>query len=288
MSDVIADAVKLAKPSRLRGIGGNVSLAIGAGILVLLFAVVVLAPVLYPGDPLNMVAPALMRPGESARYILGTDDLGRDLAAETMHGASVSLLVGTGATAIGLLIGIVVGGVGGYFGGYLDQFFARITELFQTIPSFLLVLALVGILGPSVPVIIFAIATTSWVSVARIARAEFRTLRERDFVLAARTLGYSPLRIVFVEILPNAIAPISANVSIMVAGAILTESGLSFVGLGDPNAVSWGSMIGEGRDYLRSDWYLVGIPAAAIAFTVLGFNLVGDGLNRALNPSLRS
>ncbi|QAY96619.1 ABC transporter permease [Methylovirgula ligni] len=287
MSDVIAAGTKSAKPALLRSIGRNGSLVAGAGILAVLLTAVILAPVLYPGDPLNMVAPALMRPGESARYIFGTDDLGRDLAAEVVHGASASLLVGIGATTIGLLIGIVGGGAGGYFGGYLDQFLSRITELFQTIPSFLFVLALVGIFSPSISVIIFAIATTSWVSVARIARAEFRTLRERDFVLAARTLGYSSSRIVFVEILPNAIAPISANVSIMVAGAILTESGLSFLGMGDPNVVSWGSMIGEGRDYLRSDWYLVAIPASAIAFTVIGFNLIGDGLNRALNPRSR-
>lgn len=261
----------------------NKSLIAGAALLSVLALVIILAPVLYPGDPQSMVAPALIRPGENARYILGTDDLGRDLAAELMHGASVSVLIAVGAVSVGVLVGTIIGALGGYFGGLVDDFLTRLTELFQTIPSFLFVMVLVCVFEPSIVVIIAAIAAMSWVSVARITRAQYRTLRQRDYVLAARTLGYSDARIIVIEILPNAMTPIVANVSLMIASAILLESALSFIGLGDPNVVSWGGMIASGRDYMRSDWYLIAIPGAAIAATVFAFNLIGDGLNQVLN-----
>ncbi|MBY0558575.1 ABC transporter permease [Hyphomicrobium sp.] len=266
----------------------NNSLVSGATLLSVLAAVIIVAPFLYPGDPQSMVAPALIRPGEDARYILGTDGLGHDLTAELMHGAGISVMIGIGSVTVGVFVGTIIGAIGGYFGGLVDDLLTRLTELFQTVPTFLLVMALVCVFEPSLVVIIAAIAATSWVSVARITRAQFRTLRQRDYVLAARTLGYSDARIIVVEILPNAIAPIVANISLMIASAILLESALSFIGLGDPNVVSWGSMIAEGRDYMRSDWYLIAIPGAAIAATVFAFNLVGDGLNHVLNARASS
>jgi peptide/nickel transport system permease protein len=258
--------------------------------LVLLAAFVVLAlaaPHLFPGDPLDMVGAPFEWPGTDSLYRLGTDSLGRDVAAGIAHGTRVSLLIGASAAAIGLLIGTLVGALGGFFGGVLDDLLVRITELFQTVPSFLLVIVIVAIGNPSVTVIALAIGIASWPTVARIVRAEFRTLRQADFVLAARSQGFSDARIIFGEILPNALPPVIVTASVMVASAILIESSLSFLGMGDPNVVSWGGMIGAGRDSLRTAWYLTALPGAAIVLAVLALNLLGDGLNDALNPRLR-
>jgi len=258
--------------------------------LVLLAAFIVLAlaaPHLFPGDPLDMVAAPFEWPGSDPQYWLGTDSLGRDVAAGIAHGTRVSLLIGASAAGIGLLIGTLVGAVGGFFGGLVDNVLVRVTELFQTIPSFLLVIVIVAIGRPSVEVIALAIGVASWPTVARIVRAEFRTLREADFVLAARTQGFGNARIIFGEILPNALPPVIVTASVMVASAILIESSLSFLGMGDPNVVSWGAMIGAGRDSLRTAWYLTAVPGTAIVVAVLALNLLGDGLNDALNPRLR-
>lgn len=258
--------------------------------MILLAAFVVLAlsaPHFFPGDPLDMAAAPFEWPGADALYPLGTDSLGRDVAAGVAHGTRVSLLIGASAAAIGLLIGTLVGAIGGYFGGVLDDVLVRITEIFQTVPSFLLVIVIVAIGRPSVTIIALAIGIASWPTVARIVRAEFRTLRQADFVLAARSQGFSNARIIFGEILPNALPPVIVTASVMVASAILIESSLSFLGMGDPNVVTWGGMIGAGRDALRTAWYLTAIPGAAIVLAVLALNLLGDGLNDALNPRLR-
>ena len=206
------------------------------------------------------------------------------MAAGLIHGARVSLLVGLSAAAVGLVIGILVGAAAGYVGGWLDTILVRLTELVQTIPSFLLVIVIVAIGAPTIRTIALAIGLASWPLVARLVRAQFRALRNADFVTAARSLGYSPARIVFGEILPNALPPVIVATSVLVANAILTEAGLSFLGMGDPNLVSWGSMIGDGRALLRTEWFVSAIPGAAIALTVLALNLAGDGLNDALNP----
>ncbi|MDR2111937.1 MAG: ABC transporter permease [Candidatus Accumulibacter sp.] len=260
----------------------------GASLLLLMLLMACAASLFYPGDPLDMVAQPLLRPGQDAHFPLGTDSLGRDVAAGLVHGSRVSLLIGFSAVSISLVIGTLIGTLAGYFGGRLDDLLVHVTELFQTMPTFLFVIVLVTIGQPSVPLISLSIGIASWPTIARLARAEFRSLRESDFVMAARSLGYSSTRIIFHEILPNALPPIIVTTSVMVATAILNESALSFLGLGDPNRVSWGSMIGAGREMLRTAWYLTAFPGAMIVAAVLSLNLVGDALNDALNPRLRN
>jgi peptide/nickel transport system permease protein len=267
----------LRRPPAVLGLIG-LALVIGAALL---------APWLFPGDPLDMAAQPRMWPGEDPEFPLGTDMLGRDVLAGLVHGARVSLLVGFTAALAALLIGISVGAVAGYAGGPLDDVLMRLTEVFQTIPNFLLIIVLVVVLQPSLSTIIIAIAAVSWPSLARLVRAEVMALRRRDFVQSCVTIGMGHGRIVLTQILPNCLAPILVTGSIMVATAILIETGLSFLGLGDPNVVSWGSMIGAGRAGLRTAWYLCAIPGLAIIATVLSINLVAEGLNDALNPRLR-
>jgi peptide/nickel transport system permease protein len=242
------------------------------------------APLIYPGDPLDMVDAPLLWPGENWAHPLGTDQLGRDVAAGIVHGARVSLLVGFFAALIGLVIGTAIGATAGYFGGVTDNVLVRITELFQTIPTVLLVIVILAIGDPSVPLIVFAIGIASWPMIARLARAQFMTLREADFVMAARGLGYGTSRIILCEILPNALPTLVVATSVLVANGILAEAGLSFLNLGDPNQVSWGSLIGNGRSMLRSEWYLSALPGLAIVLTVLSVNIIGDRLTDILNP----
>jgi peptide/nickel transport system permease protein len=259
----------------------------GMAALIFLVAVTTLslaAPLLYPEDPLSMVARPFLWPGQNAEFPLGTDSLGRDVAAGLVWGGRVSLLVGFAATALGVAFGLIVGATAGYFSGRIDDALVRLIEIFQTLPSFVFLVVLVAIAQPSVRTVIFAIAVVTWPTVARLVRAEFRSLREKDYVMAARGLGYSPMRIIAREILPNALPPIIVTSSVLVASAILMESALSFLGLGDPNLVSWGSMIGAGRELLRTAWYLTAIPGLAIVFALLALNLIGDALNDALNP----
>lgn len=265
----------------------NPAAVLGALILLGMTALALLAPWLFPGDPLDMVAQPLLWPGQDAAYPLGSDSLGRDVLAGIAHGARVSLAVGVVAAVLSLAIGIAVGATAGYLGGVVDDVLVRLTELVQTVPTFLLVIVVVAIGRPSVGVIVLAIGLASWPVIARLVRAEFRTLREAEFVLAARSQGFSHLRIMVQEMLPNALPPVIVTTSVLVASAILIESALSFLGMGDPNAVSWGSMIGEGRELLRTAWYLTALPGAAIVLTVLALNLLGDGLNDAFNPRLR-
>jgi len=236
-------------------------------------------PLFYPGDPLDTVAPALIAPGMDSAHLLGTDSIGRDMGAGLAHGAGVSLTVGFASALLGLLIGTLLGGIAGYAGGWADRGVTHVTELFQVFPTFLLVLALVGMGGAATGKIVLAISAVSWTTPARVVRSEFRSLRGRDFVLAARGLGYGTTRILFTEILPNCFGSLVAIASVMVASAILTESGLSFLGLGDPNLASWGAMIGDGRDFLRSSPYLVFEPGLAIAATVTALNAASHRLD---------
>lgn len=193
-------------------------------------------------------------------------------------------MIGLVATLISITIGIVIGAVSGYFGGWIDDVLMRVTEAFQTIPSFVLLLALVAILGSSIENIVLAIGIVSWTAPARLARAEFMSLRKREFVEAVRNLGVGDAAIIFREILPNALPPVVVYASVIMALAILMESALAFLGLGDPNYASWGNMIGQGRAVLRSDWFVAAIPGIAIVLTVLSFSLLGEGLNEVLNP----
>lgn len=256
----------------------------GLILLILIVLVAVFASWLFPHNPLDMVSLPLQWPGQDPAFLLGTGPLGTDLAAGMAYGARASLLVGFCAALVCFAIGTVVGATSGYFGSWVDNVLIRCTEVFQTVPPFLLVVILITITGPTLLTIIFAIGFSSWPSVARLVRAEFRSIKQMDYVLAARSLGYSTPRIMFVEILPNALPPVIVLVSVIAANAILIEASLSFLGLGDPNVLSWGTMIGDGRAFLRTEWYLTALPGAAISATVLSLNLVGDGLNEILNP----
>ncbi len=270
----------------LRALLRNPTAITGFLFLLLVLGAALLAPVLYPDDPLGMVGRPLIWPGQDAQFPLGTDSLGRDVAAGLVHGARVSLLVGLAATVVGVTLGLAVGAPAGYFGGWVDTLLVRLTEIFQTVPAFILLVVLVAIAQPSVTTITIAIGLVTWPTIARLVRAEFRSIREKEFVMAARSMGYGHLRIITREILPNALPPIIVTASVMVASAILMESALSFMSLGDPNVVSWGSMIGAGRELLRTAWFLTALPGLVIVFTVLALNLLGDGLNDALNPRL--
>jgi peptide/nickel transport system permease protein len=227
-----------------------------------------------------------MAPFVMERFPLGTDTLGRDIAAGLAHGARVSLLIGLVSTAVALVIGVPLGALAGYFGGVIDDLAMRFTEFFQTIPSFALAIVIVAILQPSLTSIVVAIGIVSWPPVARLVRGEVLSLRSRDYVQAAITLGQSTPRIILTQVLPNAVAPIIVMGSLMVASAILLESALSFLGLGDPNLMTWGYMVGAGRTRLIDAWWVSFFPGFAIFLTVLALNLVGEGLNDALNPRL--
>jgi len=258
--------------------------------LVVLAAIVllsVLASVLYPAGPWPNVGDPLIEPFTSRFTPLGTDTLGRDVAAELVHGARVSLVVGIVATAAALLIGVSIGAVAGYARGWVDDVLMRFTELFQAVPSFILLIVLVVLLGPSIVTIITGIAVVSWPPIARLVRGEFLSLSTREFVQSCRVIGVPPIRIIFFEILPNCVAPIIVTGSIMVASAILLEAGLSFLGLGDPNVISWGAMVAIGRPLLRSATYLSVLPGMAILLTVLSINLFGEALNEALSGRKR-
>ncbi|KRB01264.1 ABC transporter permease [Devosia sp. Root685] len=262
----------------------NPNALFGLVFLSLMALVALIAPIVFPGDPLGMVGKPFLWPGQDAAFPLGTDSMGRNVLAGLFHGARISLFVGLTATALGLGVGITVGSLAGYFGGWVDDVLVRIIEIFQTLPNFVLLVVLVAIAQPSATTVSVAIAIVSWPMVARLTRAEFRAIREKDYVVAARSLGFRHPRIILKEILPNALPPLIVTASVMVATAILMESALSFMGLGDPNVVSWGSMIGNGRELIRTAWYLTFLPGLAIVFTVLALNLIGDGLNDALNP----
>jgi peptide/nickel transport system permease protein len=263
----------------------NIGAVAGLVILAIVGLTAVLAPILFPFSPWEMRGVPFMPPGEMG-FLLGSDSLGRDVAAGIAHGTVVSLLVGGVSTVAALAIGITLGAVAGYAGGRVDDAVMRFTEFFQTIPSFVLAVVLVAIFTPSITSIVIAIAIVSWPPVTRVVRAEFLSLRAREFVQAAEVLGRSRLAIMLTEILPNALSPIIVLASLMVATAILLESALSFLGLGDPNLMSWGFMIGAGRSVIRLAWWMSVFPGIAIFLTVLALNLVGEGLNDALNPRL--
>ena len=265
----------------------NYGAVAGLVIMLIVVAVALAAPLLYEESPWMMVADPLIPPFTNADYPFGTDMLGRDITAGLVWGARVSLMVGLLSTAVALLFGIVVGSIAGYCGGRVDDALMRFTEFFQTIPQLAMAVVLVAILSPSVYSIMGAIAVVSWPPAARLVRSEFMTLKQREFVQAAIVIGQTPARIVGTQILPNAMSPIIVSASFMVATAILTESSLSFLGLGDPNIASWGRLVGEGRSLIRSSWYICAVPGVAIMLAVLSLNLVGDGLNDALNPKLQ-
>jgi peptide/nickel transport system permease protein len=256
---------------------------VGTLILVALAGLALLAPVLFPRDPLAIAGKALLAPFVDAALPLGTDRLGRNVLAGLVHGTRASLIVGLATAFAAIAIGLLVGTIAGFAGGLADEALMRVTDAFQTVPGLLLALALVSVAGASLPAVVLAIALGAWPAPARLARAEVLSLRERDYVAAARVLGMHPVEIAFREILPNALPPVLALSAVIVASAILIESALSFLGLGDPNIVTWGSMISEGRNVLRSAPFLSLFPGLALVVAVLGVYLFGEGLSEALS-----
>lgn len=263
----------------------NRSAVVGLVILACVITLAIVAPLIYPTDPFRMVGRPMSPPLDG--YLFGTDTLGRDIMAGIAHGARTSLMIGLIATMVALGIGGLIGGLAGYYGGWIDELLMRVTEVFQTIPSFIFAILLVAVLTPSIENIIIAIAVVSWPALARLVRGEVMSMRNREFVQANVVMGMADWRILLMQVLPNCLSPIIVAASLLVATAILIESGLAFLGLGDPNVMSWGFQVGAGRSVLRQAWWICTFPGIAIMLTVLAINLVGEGLNDALNPRLR-
>ena len=264
---------------------GNPRVALSLLWLAFIVAVAAAAPLLAPTSPFAIVAKPFSPPfGE---FLLGTDSLGRSLLAGLIHGARTSLLIAIIATLAAVAFGTLIGSVAGFYGGIIDDALMRLSEFFQTIPSFIFAIVLVAILAPSAHSVVIAIATVSWPPIARVVRGEVMSIKSREFVQAAIVLGQRDMAILVGQVLPNALSPLIVTGSLLVANAILIESALSFLGLGAPDLMSWGFQIGAGRAFLRDAWWLVTVPGVAILLTVLAINLVGEGLNDALNPRLR-
>jgi peptide/nickel transport system permease protein len=265
----------------------NYGAVFGVIVMIVVIMIALAAPYLYENSPWTMVADPLIHPFADSMYPFGTDMLGRDITAGLVWGARVSLMVGLLSTCIALGFGIIIGATAGYCGGRIDDALMRFTEFFQTIPQLALAVVIVAVMSPSIYSIMGAITAVSWPPAARLVRSEFMTLKQREFVQAAIVIGQTPARIVCTQILPNALSPIIVSASFMVATAILTESALSFLGLGDRNLMSWGFMIGASRTMIREAWWMSVWPGVAILLTVLAINLIGEGLSDALNPQLR-
>ncbi|HOK06940.1 MAG TPA: ABC transporter permease [Syntrophales bacterium] len=264
-------------------------LAMAGGVIVLsLIVLSLLAPWLAPYDPAAVDLRNILAP-PSADHWFGTDQLGRDVLSRMIHGAGISMKVGFVATGIALFIGTVLGALAGYYGGWVDGLIMRFVDLMLCFPTFFLILAVIAFLEPSIWNIMAIIGITGWMGIARLVRADFISLRERDFVQAARAMGAGDLRIIFLHILPNALASILVAATLGVAGAILTESALSFLGIGvQPPTPSWGNILTAGKDNIDIAWWLSLYPGLAILVTVLGYNLLGEGIRDAADPRLRS
>ena len=246
----------------------------------------VFGPFLYPTDPFEMVWMPFSPPGNEG-FLFGTDYLGRDLLAMLINGARVSIVIGLSAAFVSIFIGVTIGALAGFYRELTEEVLMRITEFFQVLPTLLFSMVIVALFGASLPMITLAIGVVSWTAVARITRAEFLRIRELEYVMASRASGVRNLKLMFRVILPNALPQIIVQSALMVGSAILFEAGLSFLGLTDPNVVSWGQIIGSNRQYILDASYTVTLPGLAIFVTVLAISLVGDGLNDALNPKLR-
>ncbi len=262
-------------------------MALTGGAIVLTMFLMAAAASLSAADPAAIdVSLRLLPP--SWQHPLGTDDLGRSVLLRMLYGARISLLVGFLAVGISCAIGIVLGALAGYYGRWIDAVIMRFVDIMLCFPTFFLILAVIAFLEPSIWNIMIVIGLTSWMGVARLVRAEFLSLRQRDFVLAAQALGASDLRLIFRHILPNALSPVLVSATLGVAGAILTESALSFLGIGvQPPTPSWGNMLITGKQTLGSAWWLSVFPGLAILITVLGYNLLGEGVRDALDPRLK-
>jgi len=260
---------------------------VGALIVIFLFIIALMAPVISPYDPGQInIKRVLQEP--TAEHIFGTDSLGRDVLSRMIWGSRISLLVGFVAVGIATLIGIFLGALAGYYGRWADNLIMRFVDIMLCFPTFFLILAVIALLEPNIWNIMIIIGITGWMGVARLVRAEFLSLKERDFTVAEKALGAKDFRIIFRHILPNAMAPILVSATLGVAGAILTESALSFLGIGvQPPTPSWGNILTAGKDNIEIAWWLSLYPGLAILITVLGYNLLGEGIRDAIDPRLK-
>ena len=264
---------------------GNRAATVAGIVLLLIVVAAIFGPMMYPVDPFEMVWAPFTPPGQEG-FILGTDYLGRDMLSGLLNGARVSLTIGLVAALMSVFIGITFGALAGFYRGIVEEVLMRITEFFQVLPTLLFSMVIVALFGASLEVVTIAIGIVSWTAVARITRAEFLRIRELEYVTASRAAGATNITLMTRVILPNALPPIIVQAALMVGSAILFEAGLAFLGLSDPNVVSWGQIIGSNRPYILDAGFTVTIPGLAIFVTVLSISLIGDGLNDALNPKL--
>jgi peptide/nickel transport system permease protein len=296
MNTIVSPAAGVASPApmnvehptveALRMFLRNPSAIAGLLMLALILAVSIAGPWVYPADPFEIRAAPLTPPFTEEAW-LGTDYLGRDVLTTLIYGGRATLLVGAVAALLSVLIGITLGAMAGYYGGRVDAVLMRVTEFFQVLPALLFAMVVVTLFSPSLVTVTLAIGIVSWTGTARLTRAEFMKYRGLEFVRAERAIGARDARIIWKVILPNALPPLVVSATLAIGAAVLFEAGLSFLGLGDPNQMSWGLMIGSSRQYVLSSWWAVAFPGVAIFVTVLAVSLIGDGLNDALNPKLR-
>ena len=265
----------------------NIPALVGVFIRAVIILLTLYGQLFYTGDAFDVVWAPHERPGVTPEFPLGTDYLGRDLVAGLLTGGGATLAVGATAAMITMIIGITFGALAGFYGGWVDNLLMRITEFFQVLPALLFAMVLVTLFSPSLFTIAMAIGVVSWPQTARLTRAEFLKIKELEYVTAARAIGAKNKRIIWKVILPNAMPPLIVSATLTIGVAILFEAGLSFLGLGDPNVMSWGLMIGANREYILDAWWPVTFPGLAIFFTVFAVSLIGDGLNDAFNPKLR-
>jgi len=259
----------------------------GGAVVLLLLVVSLTAPLIVPFSPNEINAWEVLKP-PSLKHWFGTDDLGRDVLSRVIYGARISLLVGFVAAGIAVLIGTVIGLLAGFYGGWADNLLMRIVDIMFCFPAFFLILAVITFLRPSIWYIMIIIGLTGWMGVARMVRAETLSIREMDYIMAARCIGCSDLRVIFRHILPNAVSPALVAATLGIAGAILTESALSFLGIGvQPPTPSWGNILTSGKDYIEFAWWLSLYPGLAILVTVLSYNLLGEGIRDALDPRVK-
>lgn len=260
---------------------------VGLIIVLSFFIVSILTPHIAPYDP-NIIDVEKILVPPSWEHLFGTDDLGRDVFTRMLYGAGISLKVGFVAVGIAVLVGVFLGAIAGYYGGWVDIIIMRFVDIMLCFPSFFLILAVIAFMEPSIFNIMAVIGLTSWMGITRLVRAEFLTLKERDFVLAEKAMGAKNARIIFIHILPNAMAPVLVAATLGIASAVLVESALSFLGIGvQPPTPSWGNILTQGQSVLGIAWWLSFFPGMAILVTVLGYNLLGEGIRDAIDPRLR-
>ena len=265
-------------------IGSNTQLKIGLICLAILLFIAFFGPLFAPYNPYRLNDDTLMAP--CRQYPLGTDNLGHDILSQILYGASTSLKIGFIAAMISAVIGVTIGGLAGFYGGKLDQFLNELMNIFLMLPDFFLILMIIATFGSSMLHVMIVIGMTSWVGNARLMRAQAKAIKERTFIQSSFAMGESKFSILIHHVLPNGIFPIIANTTMNISGAILTEAGLSFLGLGDPNVISWGQIITAGKAYLPKCWWICTFPGIMTIFTVLTFFLIGEGINRVLSPKM--